>query len=96
MISVSKKINKKSYLEILNLYNNFFIKTCKELKKKKDYRISYPIYYRKVYYFSIYGNSNKKINSFLSPNNVIQISTSIAKNKINYFFPIRLIDIIID
>lgn len=60
-----------------------------------DYNISYPIYYRKVYYFSINGSSNKKINSFLNPNNVIRINTLIAKNKISYFFPIKLTDLII-
>jgi hypothetical protein len=94
MIKVLNKINKSHY-NLISIYNNIFFISFKELIKKTDYIVGYPIYYRKVYYFYIYGNTNKYVNSFLNPNKVIHINTLIAKNKIDYFFPTKLTNIII-
>src|SRR5437764_1237058 len=84
-------------IKLILIYHNLkYFVFFKELIKKTDYIVGYPIYYRKVYYFYIYGNTNKYVNSFLNPNKVIHISTLIAKNKIDYFFPTELANIIIN
>jgi len=95
MVISLKKVNKlnKNFIDI---YNKVFIISPKKLQKKVNYIIGYPIYYRKVYYFYIIGSTNKYINSFINPNKMIQLSTIISKNKINYFIPIKLPNLIID
>ena len=78
-----------------NDYNKLFLKNSYNIYKQKWFKIGYPLYYRKAYYFCIYGYSIKYTNNIKNSNQILKIITNISKNKILFCIPISINDLLI-
>jgi hypothetical protein len=84
-----KATNIKYSFKKINLYYYNLLAT-NTLVEKKIYQISYPIFYKEVYYFELIGKTLKITTRDLNLNSVIKYKSIIDKSKFIINIPIQI------
>jgi len=81
---LNSKINIKFYNKLNIYYNDIFL--CQKNISEKIYKIAYPIFYKEVYYFWLYGTTLKIVKHSQSLNKIVKFKSSLHKVKFTLYF----------